>query len=212
EHHQDRHDADGAAQIALLDEVQHSGGREIGPDGRRCAGDVGHLTQPASLCSPGPGMDRPESEYSRSLLRKVRIEMPRMLAAWVRLPRQWSSVSRIRSRSTSATVRPTRLRVATAAEVTASRTEELSGALLCGPTCVPSGRRMASGAISGPCANNTARWMVFSSSRTLPRQGCDKSKRSVPPARGRNGTPLASAYLRAKCCDSARISFGRSRK
>ena len=53
----------------------------------------------------------PPSAYSFSLLRSVRIEMPRMLAAWVRLPRQCFSVSRIRSRSTSATVRPTSARV-----------------------------------------------------------------------------------------------------
>ena len=36
--------------------------------------------------------------------------MPSTLAAWVRLPRQCLSVSRIRSRSTSATVRPTSAR------------------------------------------------------------------------------------------------------
>ena len=42
-----------------------------------------------------------------------------MFAAWVRLPRQCLSVSRIRSRSTSATVRPTRLRVTCSAAVAA---------------------------------------------------------------------------------------------
>ena len=56
---------------------------------------------PQSAVRHGWGMESPESEYSRSLLRRVRIEMPRILAAWVRLPRQWSRVSRIRSRSTS---------------------------------------------------------------------------------------------------------------
>ena len=30
---------------------------------------------------------------------------------------------------------------------------------------------LASGEISAPCSKRTARWMVFSSSRTLPRQG-----------------------------------------
>ena len=62
---------------------------------------------PRTSPPPGGGIGTPSSAYSLSLLRSVRIEMPRMLAAWVRLPRQWSSVSRIRSRSTSATVRPT---------------------------------------------------------------------------------------------------------
>src|SRR4030081_1592396 len=57
----------------------------------------------------------PRSAYSFSLLRSVRIEIPRMLAAWVRLPRQCLSVSRIRSRSTSATVRPTSARVTVSA-------------------------------------------------------------------------------------------------
>ena len=96
-------------------------------------------------------MERPESEYSRSLLRRVRIEMPRMLAACVRLPRQWSSVSRIRSRSTSATVRPTRPRVTATALFTAACTGAESpaddGALV---TWLPSGRRIASGWMSGP--------------------------------------------------------------
>src|ERR1700742_1514990 len=64
-------------------------------------------------------MANPAWLYSRSLLRKVRIEMPRMFAACVRLPRQWSNVSRIRSRSTSATVRPTRPRVTATALFTA---------------------------------------------------------------------------------------------
>jgi len=35
---------------------------------------------------PAGGIGTPPSAYSFSLLRKVRIEMPRMLAAWVRLP------------------------------------------------------------------------------------------------------------------------------
>src|SRR6202171_5299041 len=59
----------------------------------------------------GGGTGTPSAAYSLSLLRKVRIEMPRMFAAWVRLPRQCLRVSKIRSRSTSATVRPTSARV-----------------------------------------------------------------------------------------------------
>src|SRR4051812_24617864 len=66
---------------------------------------------PRNSLPPAGGIGAPSAAYSLSLLRKVRIEMPRILAAWVRLPRQCLSVSRIRSRSTSATVRPTRLRV-----------------------------------------------------------------------------------------------------
>src|SRR5713226_8791213 len=50
----------------------------------------------------------PSSAYPCSLLRSVRIEMPRMFAACVRLPPQCFKVWRISSRSTSATVRPTR--------------------------------------------------------------------------------------------------------
>lgn len=46
--------------------------------------------------------------YFRSLLRSVRTDIPKMLAACVRLPRQCSSVHRMRSRSTFAIVRPTR--------------------------------------------------------------------------------------------------------
>src|SRR5471032_960723 len=132
----------------------------------------------SARCSPWLGMLSPESEYSRSLLRRVRIEMPRMLAAWVRLPRQWSKVSRIRSRSTSLTVRPTNPRVTAAAETTALCTDGFCG-IGPAPTWVPSGRRMASGPISVPCASSTARWMVFSSSRTLPLQTWPSSKRSV---------------------------------
>ncbi len=37
---------------------------------------------------PGSATSRPAATYSLSLLRRVRIEMPRILAAWVRLPRQ----------------------------------------------------------------------------------------------------------------------------
>src|ERR1700749_3551843 len=48
--------------------------------------------------------------------------MPRMLAAWVRFPRQCLSVSRIRSRSTSATVRPTSARVTCSAASVACAT------------------------------------------------------------------------------------------
>ena len=54
------------------------------------------------LCGAGTLM--PAAEYSFSLLRRVRIEMPKMLAAWVRLPRQWVRVSRMSACSICATV------------------------------------------------------------------------------------------------------------
>ena len=54
------------------------------------ASAVGHRGQRTHATflrtSPGPGTKVPSSEYWLSLLRSVRMEMPRMLAAWVRLP------------------------------------------------------------------------------------------------------------------------------
>src|SRR5262245_4580302 len=80
----------------------------------------GHKTQAAPFSSEPPwggGIGEPPAAYSFNLLRRVRIEMPRIFAACVRLPRQCLSVSRIRSRSTSDTVRPTRLRVTCSAAI-----------------------------------------------------------------------------------------------
>src|SRR5271169_1618227 len=116
---------------------------------------------------PGGGTGTPSAAYSLSLLRSVRIDMPSTFAAWVRLPRQCLSVSRIRSRSTSATVRPTSPRDTCSAANAACAT---AGALLCWSMRTPSGVRIASGPISSPVAISTARCMVFSSSRTLPGQ------------------------------------------
>src|SRR5262249_35749845 len=82
----------------------------------------GHWAQAAPRSSGPPcggGIGAPSAAYSFSLLRNVRIEIPRMFAACVRLPRQCRSVSRIKSRSTSATVRPTRLRVICSAAMAA---------------------------------------------------------------------------------------------
>lgn len=42
--------------------------------------------------------------YKFSLFLKVLKEMPKILAAWVRLPKQWSKVPKISVFSTSATV------------------------------------------------------------------------------------------------------------
>src|ERR1700757_3611782 len=86
-------------------------------------------------------MGMPPSAYSFSLLRSVRIEMPRMLAAWVRLPRQCLSVSRMRSRSTSATVRPTSARVTCSAACAVGRQDRI------GPDLVA--RRQQHGAVDG---------------------------------------------------------------
>src|ERR1700753_2802192 len=86
----------------------------------------------------GGGTATPPSAYSFSLLRRVRIEMPRMLAAWVRLPRQCFNVSRIRSRSTSATVRPTSARVTCSAANVACAT---AGCVLATSSRSPSGDR-----------------------------------------------------------------------
>ncbi|SPK02037.1 protein of unknown function [Methylorubrum extorquens DM4] len=159
---------------------------------------------------PGSATFTPASTYSLSLLRSVRIEMPRMRAAWVRLPRQWSRVSRIRSRSTSATVRPTSPRVAASAALAARSTgpEAAVGAA----SDSPSGLRIASGPISAPCARSTARWIVFSSSRTLPGQGLRATRACASRASGRSGRPFSSAYLRAKWAVSSRMSASRSRK
>ncbi len=74
-------------------------------------------------------------------------------------------VSRIRSHSTWATVRPTS-HASQPRPAWAARAAGPSGARVS-----PSGVRMASGPISGPLARSTARCRVFSSSRTLPRQG-----------------------------------------
>src|SRR5919107_138130 len=87
----------------------------------RVPDDTVDAAQAAPRSSPPPagGIGAPSDAYSLSLLRRVRMEMPRILAAWVRLPRQCLSVSRIRSLSTSATVRPTRLRVTCSAAMAA---------------------------------------------------------------------------------------------
>src|SRR4029079_14685477 len=84
--------------------------------------NIDNYAAPRRSPPPGGGTGIPSATYSLSLLRRVRMEMPRMLAACVRLPRQWRSVSRMRSRSTSATVRPTRLWVICSAAMAACAT------------------------------------------------------------------------------------------
>ncbi len=75
----------------------------------------------------------------------------------------------------------------------------------------PSGVRMASTPISGPVASRTARWIVFSSSRTLPGKRVRASSRAASVEIGRKGRPFASANFRAKCSDRTATSAGRSR-
>src|SRR5258706_123885 len=118
----------------------------------------------------------------------------------------------MRSRSTSETVRPTSARVVVAAASVAIATGSLAERPPITSSRAPSGSRIASGRISFPCESRTARWIVFSSSRTFPFHPCDSSILSVSPLKGRKGTPFASAYLRAKCRARAKISFGRSRR
>src|SRR5215207_2595017 len=160
-----------------------------------------------TLAWPGSGTAAPAAVYSPSLLRSVRIEMPRIFAACVRLPRQWSSVSRMRSCSTCATVRPTRARV-TASAVRAAR---VAGSEAAGPSASPSGVRIASTSISGPVASSTARCIAFSSSRTLPRHELRVMSRFASSVSERCGTPFRSAYFRPKYDASSNTSAGRSR-
>jgi hypothetical protein len=60
----------------------------------------------------GSGTPLPRPLYARILFRSARIEMPSMVAAWVRLPPRWTSVSQISSRSTAAIEWPTSRRMA----------------------------------------------------------------------------------------------------
>jgi hypothetical protein len=53
---------------------------------------------------PGAGTDIPCAAYSLILLRIVRTEIPRTLAAKVRFPQNWESEDKMSSRSTSSTV------------------------------------------------------------------------------------------------------------
>src|SRR5262249_14381486 len=92
------------------------------PQGRLWSADFSDYAAPRKSPPWGGGTGAPSAEYSLSLLRNVRIEMPKILAAWVRFPKQLLSVSRIKSRSTSATVRPTRARVTCSAAKAACAT------------------------------------------------------------------------------------------
>ena len=158
---------------------------------------------------PGGGTGTPSAAYSLSLLRNVRIEMPSTLAACVRLPRQCLSVSRMRSRSTSATVRPTSARDTCSAANAACATEEVPDVADRGGRRRGATTKLAPN--STPLVSSTARWMVFSSSRTSPGQRLTVSVRR---ASGDTVAP-ASCWPRRtspmKYCASSSTSAGRSR-
>ena len=175
------------------------GGRSAGRGSRPrrrsgASGSVRHwLRRHCAAPCCGGGTATPASEYSFSLLRRVRIEMPRMLAAWVRLPRQWLSVSMISCCSTAATVWPTKPRVAASAAIEAARAVSAAGEAGIG---WPSGRRMANSSISldRTTAAPPGAW------RSPARAHCRASGGSAGAGArsadsGRSGTPLAAAYL-----------------
>ena len=109
----------------------------------------------------------------------------------------------IRSRSTSATVRPTSARRAGGGCASRRRVPPRGAGL---------GMSIASARSLSPRASSTARCMQFSSSRTLPRQGMARSSAIGAAAERRaSGRPLAAASLAAKCRASAAMSCGRSR-
>src|SRR3974390_2739078 len=92
--------------------VKQNGAHAPSTDGKRPGSNLCRMICGRRYAAPrkgsppfGGGIGAPWAAYSLSLLRKVRTEMPKVLAAWVRLLRQCLSVSRMRSRSTSATVR-----------------------------------------------------------------------------------------------------------
>ncbi len=117
-------------------------------------------------CEAGTGT--PSSLYCFSLLRRVRIEMPRMFAAWVRLPRQCCSVSMIRSRSTvgHGLADQPRRRATLAADVLDACGRDRGRDRQAAPAGEQDRLRPDHRALH----SSTARCMVFSSSRTLPRQ------------------------------------------
>ena len=167
--------------------------RRSGTDDRVAARREAMATRARGSPPPGGGTGTPSAEYSLSLLRSVRIEMPRMLAAWVRLPRQCLSVSRMRSRSTSATVRPTSARD-TCSAASAACGDRRRAALLIEPHAVR--REDASGADLGAGRQqHGAMHGVFQLAHVAgPAVDASACARASADS-GRAGTPLASAYL-----------------
>ena len=150
----------------------------------------------------------PASEYCFSLLRSVRIEMPRMFAACVRLPRQCVSVSRISSCSTSATVWPTKcargglapLRSPRRGVVAASRRRARRRAR--GSRRRRSPRRWPAAPRGAWRFQARARCRASDAPALAPSASCESL---------RAGRPLARAYFSMKKCASAARSSWRSR-
>ena len=168
--------------------------------------------RPRSAEPCGAGTETPASVYSFSLLRRVRIEMPRMLAAWVRLPRQWLSVSRISCCSTSATVWPTKPRVAASAAMDGG----LGGAGARRRRGRPAAGRPAGGwrppRSPAPLGQqHRAVHGVFQLADVAGPAVGGQAALGAPADSGRSGTPLAAAYFLTKCSARARMSPGRSR-
>src|SRR5204863_7004381 len=105
--------------LAARDPAPHVPRGGCGVEAVRDAG-LSHSDQAALWPIWGAGTGTPASVYSFSLLRSVRIEMPRMLAACVRLPKQCCRVSMISCCSISETVWPTKARVAVSAATEAA--------------------------------------------------------------------------------------------
>ena len=101
-------------------------------------------------------------------------------------PQVWPSVSMIRSRSTSARVRPTGGR----GRAAAGRHSPPARAMLQRPASARRDDRpatMSAALIASPLASSTARCMQLSSSRTLPRQACASQR--APTLRARAAGP-----------------------
>ena len=136
------------------------------------------------------------------------------MAAWVLLPKQCSRVFIISCFSTSATVFPTSSTgagaVFTPAEVVSGFTngEGAPAEAFAEPNAgtgdarvLPFSTRfspvsiMAVSSIASPDASKTARCIVFSNSRTLPRHLCSSNLSNAFAVIGLLGRPLASEYL-----------------
>ena len=119
----------------------------------------------------------------------------------------------MRARSTSDTVRPTRARAVVAAASVATAT---GSCLACAPD------RIEARAVGKPDRLGCNLFAVGEQNRTMdrvlqfPHVAAPRMRQKRQPfgflqPSGRNGTPLASAYLRAKWRASAKMSLGRSR-
>src|SRR5262249_5672025 len=130
------------------------------PQQQVSAGDrSGHLRLPQAT--------RPSLRHSFILLLSVRAVTAMRRAASVLLPPVDAGAARIASRSMSSRRRLARL----GDELGASGEFAISTALGCGPN------ESCGESIEPPCMSTTARWIAFSSSRTLPGQLHSSSRR-----------------------------------